>query len=130
MPFPLRCILLFPAHRPYKIGEQLIREQVLPIAVSGITLGCMTSISLKLPDILLREVEAEARRRRLSKSALIRESLETTLRRQRRRKRLTCLDLAGDLAGKFKGPPDFSTNRKYLEEAILADSYRGRKNSR
>ena len=90
----------------------------------------MTTISLKLPEPLLQEVEAEARRRGLSKSALVRESLEISLRRQRAKKRVSCLDLIGDLVGKFKGPPDLSTNPKYLEEAVLADYDRDRKHRR
>ena len=53
---------------------------------------------------LLREVETEARRRGLSKSELIRNSLEATLRRKRAEKPVTCLDLMGDLVGSFRGP--------------------------
>ena len=90
----------------------------------------VTTISLKLPDPLLLEVEAEAKRRGLSKSALVRESLESTLRRQRGKKRVSCLDLVGDLVGKFKGPPDLSTNSKYLDDATQADYSRDRKHTR
>ena len=90
----------------------------------------MTTISLKLPEPLLQDVEAEARRRHLSKSALIREYLEATLRHKNAKKRITCLDLVGDLVGNFKGPSDLSTDRTYLEEAMLASYARGRKRSR
>jgi len=74
----------------------------------------MKTISLKLPDPLLRDVEAEARRRGLSKSALIRDTLAATMRRKHEKKPITCLDLMGDLVGSFHGPPDLSTNRRYL----------------
>ena len=87
----------------------------------------MTTISLKLPEPVLRDVEEEARRRGVSKSAVIRECLETTLRRQRAKRRVTCLDLVADLVGSQPGPRDASTNPRYLEEAVLADYNRGRK---
>jgi hypothetical protein len=36
-----------------------------------------------------------------------------------------CAELAGDLIGSFRGgPPDLSTNKRYLEEAILADHFK------
>jgi len=90
----------------------------------------VTTISLKLPDPLLREVETEARRRGLSKSELIRNSLEATLRRKRAEKPVTCLDLMGDLVGSFRGPRDLSTNRRYLTQAIAANARHNRKNAR
>jgi hypothetical protein len=89
----------------------------------------VTTISLKLTDPLLREVEAEARRRGLSKSALIRDSLEATLRRQRAKKTVTCLELMGDMVGSFHGPRDLSTNRRYLTEAVASHARRNRKNA-
>ena len=90
----------------------------------------MTTISFKLPEALLREVEEEAATRGVPKSALIRESLERTLAKRRKRKKVTCLDLMGDLVGSIQGPPDLSTNKKYLIDAILADANKGRKNLR
>jgi hypothetical protein len=91
----------------------------------------MTTVSLKLPEALLRGIEQEAATRGVPKSAVIRDSLERTLRKQRKGKRkVSCLDLVRDLIGHFDGPPDASTNRRYLEEAILADHSRGKKNRR
>ena len=92
----------------------------------------MTTVSLKLPESLLREIEQEAATRGVPKSAVIRDSLERTLRKGRKaKKRLSCLDLMGDLVGHFEGPPDLSTNKQYLTEAILADDERQpRKNGR
>lgn len=91
----------------------------------------MTTISLKLPESLLRAVEQEAAARGVPKSAVIRDSLDRTLLKGRKtKKRASCLDLMGDLVGRFDGPPDASTNPRYLEEALLADHHRGKKNPR
>jgi hypothetical protein len=75
----------------------------------------MQTISLKLSENLLAELEREARTRRITKSALVRESLEAALRRQPRR-RASCYDLARDLAGQVKGlPRDLAHNPKYMK---------------
>ncbi len=91
----------------------------------------MDLISFKLPPVLRRRLVAEARRRRVSQATIIRETLEAALlEAPRSRGELTCTDLAGDLAGSVNGPPDLSTNKRYLEEAIVADAGRGRKRRR
>ena len=79
----------------------------------------MTTISLKLSEMLLRDLETEARHRGVSKSTLIRETLEARLRRARAKNRVTCLDLLADLVGSQPGPADASTNSKHLDEAVL-----------
>ena len=104
---------------------------VLPTVTGGITIRGMTTISLKLPEALLREITEEAATRGVPKSAVIRDSLERTLRKGRKpKKKMTCLELMGDSVGHFAGPPDLSTNKKYLTEAVLADASRSRKNPR
>ena len=76
----------------------------------------MQTISLKLPDDLLAQLEHEAEARRVTKSMLIRESLEKALRPQSRAGKLSCFDLARDLAGSVKGlPEDLAENPKYME---------------
>ena len=90
----------------------------------------MTTISLKLPEMLLRDLEAEARNRGVTKSTLIREAIETRLRRSRARNRVTCLELMGDLVGSQPGPADASTNPRHLDEAVLNDARHERKNHR
>jgi hypothetical protein len=71
---------------------------------------------LKLPDDLLADLEREAKARRVSKSALVRESVEATLRRRAGRGGRSCYDLARDLAGTVKGlPRDLANNPKYME---------------
>ena len=77
----------------------------------------MQSISLKLPDALLRQLESEARLRRVTKSHLVRASLEKALAEGREDGGVSCYDLASDLAGKLKGlPKDLATNPAYLKE--------------
>ena len=76
----------------------------------------MRTISLKLPEDLLADLEREAKARRVSKSALVRESVETALRRRSRPGATSCYDLARDLAGSVKGlPRDLAGNPKYME---------------
>ena len=77
----------------------------------------MRTISVKLPDALLRQLESEARRRRVTKSQLVRASLEQALAEGKEGARVSCYDLARDLAGKVKGlPRDLATNPAYLKE--------------
>jgi len=74
----------------------------------------MRTISLKLPDNLLEELEREAKSRRIAKSVVVRESLEAALR-GRKRRTASCYDLAQDLAGTVKGlPRDLAHNPKYM----------------
>jgi predicted transcriptional regulator len=76
----------------------------------------MQTISLKIPDELLAELERAARARRVPKSVLVRESLETALRPRARRGATSCFDLSGDLAGSLKGlPRDLAHNPRYLD---------------
>ncbi len=88
----------------------------MPANVARITIAAMNTISLKLPDRLLELLESESRARRTTKSSLVRECLEKTLAAPPAGGRVTCYDLAGDLAGSVKGlPRDLATNPKYLE---------------
>ena len=76
----------------------------------------MRTISLKLTEDLLADLEREAKARRVSKSALVRESVEAALRHRSRRGAASCYDLARDLAGTIKGlPRDLASNPKYME---------------
>jgi hypothetical protein len=85
----------------------------------------MRTVSLKLPEVLLREVEQEAATRGVAKSALIRDCIERTLQKTRKPKRqISCLELMGDWVGSFRGPRDLSTNRRYLSEATATSARR------
>ena len=74
----------------------------------------MVPVSLKMPAQLAAQVRAAARERGLSKSALIREAIETYLS-DHAPPVPSALDMAADLVGAWEGPPDLSTNRKYME---------------
>jgi len=76
----------------------------------------MQTISLKLPEDLLADLKREAKARRVSTSALVRESVEAALRNRSRRGAASCYDLARDLAGSVTGlPRDLASNPKYME---------------
>lgn len=78
----------------------------------------MQTISLKLSDDLLAQIESEAKARGVTKSSLIRESLEKALGKESRAEAGTpsCYDLARDLAGIVKGlPEDLAENSEYME---------------
>jgi hypothetical protein len=76
----------------------------------------MQIISLMLPDALWRQLESEARLRRVTKSHLVRASLEKALANGKEGARVSCCDLARDLAAKVKGlPKDLATNPAYLK---------------
>jgi hypothetical protein len=79
------------------------------------------TISLKLPDDLLAELSTQAQSRRVTRSALVRESLEKSLRPAVRDGGLSCYDVAVDLAGCITGgvrglPQDLADNPAYMED--------------
>ena len=74
------------------------------------------TVSLRLPDDLLAQLESEAKARRVTKSLLIRQSLQKSLRTESRAGGSSCYDLARDLAGTVKGlPEDLAEDPKYME---------------
>ena len=76
----------------------------------------MTTISLKLPEALVARLEAEARNRQKSKSAIIREYLEQGLSGAQRGRRPSFYEQAQDLCGiGHSGVSDLATNPKHLE---------------
>jgi hypothetical protein len=76
----------------------------------------MRTISVKLPDELLAQLTREAKARRVTKSWLVRKSLEKGLYEQPSAGTVSCYDLARDLAGTVKGlPKDLADNPKYME---------------
>jgi hypothetical protein len=76
----------------------------------------MVTVTVKLPPALAAQVAAEARHKRVSKSAIIRESLEKRFSNGNGRRHPTVGDLTRHLMGKLKGGPhDLSTNKKHME---------------
>ena len=81
-----------------------------------ITILVMRTISLKLPDELLAQLAGQAKARRVTKSWLVRDSLVKALQEQPSAGKLSCYDVARDLAGTVKGlPKDLADDPKYME---------------
>ena len=77
----------------------------------------MTTISLKLPDGLLAQIEREAKVKHVTKSQVVRESLEKALNQNQAASHGSCYDLARDLAGSVKGlPRDIAVNPRYMDD--------------
>jgi hypothetical protein len=74
------------------------------------------TLTLKLPAAMDARLARLARRRGMSKSAVVREALTAILEDGRRLKGLTAHDLAKDLCGCLEGPGDLSSNKKHLED--------------
>ncbi len=73
----------------------------------------MKTLTVRLPEKVVAEIEAESRQRRVSKSDIVRERLEQPYRVSARNK-VNTLDLIGDLIGSVKGlPPDLSSRTNY-----------------
>ena len=75
----------------------------------------MTTVSLKLPDPLAVRLAETARQKSMSKSALIRDALETYLRSDDAVGKDSALSRAADVRGMLSGPEDLSVNKKYLQ---------------
>ena len=76
----------------------------------------MQTISLKPPHAIFRKLESEARRRRVTNSHLVRSTMEKALAASKEGARVSCYNLARDLAGKVKRlPKDLATNPAYLK---------------
>jgi Arc/MetJ-type ribon-helix-helix transcriptional regulator len=74
--------------------------------------GAMRTVSFKLPAGLDEALDELARRRRSSRSAVVREALEAFATDRSR----SVTALAGDLVGSLEGPGDLSTNPKYMAD--------------
>lgn len=76
----------------------------------------MQTVSLRLPDDLLARLENEAQSRHVTKSEVVRASLEDAFRKGRTGREASCYDLARDLVGSIHGlPRDLADNPKYLK---------------
>jgi predicted DNA-binding protein len=91
----------------------------------------MEGISIKLPADLRRRLAAEARRRKMTQSAIVRESLEHVLGSPRGRKSPSSAELVRDLVGSIRsGQSDLATNKAHLERAMLESDRRAAKRRR
>jgi hypothetical protein len=88
--------------------------------------GYMKTLTVRLPDSLVAEIEHESRTRNVSKSDVVRERLCHPHRRGG--KRGTMRELVGDLIGSVEGlPSDLAGNKKkYLSVLIRAKKLHSR----
>ena len=75
----------------------------------------MKTLSVKLPDGLDARLAAVARRRKTSKSTVVRKALEAALHDNGKPKRGSALDLVRDLVGCVAGPGDLSVNKVHMK---------------
>jgi hypothetical protein len=74
----------------------------------------MKTVSLKLPDALDVKLSVFIRKRKVSKSVVIRDALEAYLTQEDEVDPISFLESARDLCGSVDGPEDLSTNPKHL----------------
>ena len=72
----------------------------------------MRTVSFKLPERLDDALNDLARRRKSSRSALVREALETLAKGTHR----SVTSVVNELVGSLDGPADLSTNPKHMDE--------------
>jgi hypothetical protein len=113
--FPGQCYFQKKEKRPVRADAH---DQFVLTPVHGrITFLGMTTITCKIPDDLNARLEAEAGRKLLPKSAVVREALERSLKQPKASRRQTAFDLVKNLCGIVKGGPgDMSTNPKYMKD--------------
>lgn len=76
----------------------------------------MTTISLKIPEELVSRMDAMAKSKRTSRSALLREALEEKLKTMKRKPPLSLYEQSADICGKGKsGLRDLASNPKHLK---------------
>lgn len=75
----------------------------------------MKTLTVRLPDVMVADIEAESRKRKVTKSDVVRERLKT--RTSAAQAAPASLAAIADLIGSVKGlPADLSTNKKtYLK---------------
>jgi len=76
----------------------------------------MTTISLKVPDELVARMDAVARAKRTSRSALLREAMEDKLKLVARKTPPSLFERSADLCGKdHSGLGDLASNPTHLQ---------------
>jgi len=85
----------------------------------------MKTLTVRLPEFLVAEIDAESRKRKLSKSDIVRERLQAAPKRGQPRSAL--LDSIADLIGSVDGLPEDLSGRM---KDYLKDTGYGRKRPR
>ncbi len=111
----LETVLFRQSHRPVSRRVSWASGSVLQTIAEGNTIRTDADDLIEAACRPSSGTGAGSENRRITKSALVRESLEAALR-GRRRAAPSCYDLARDLAGAVKGlPRDLAHNPKYME---------------
>ncbi|NLD35874.1 MAG: ribbon-helix-helix protein, CopG family [Desulfatiglans sp.] len=76
----------------------------------------MKTLSVKLPENLLERLDSTAAQKGESRSALLREAIETIVNGEGGSLKGSCMELAKDLAGSVNGPVDLSYNKTRMAE--------------
>ena len=74
----------------------------------------MKTISLKVLEAMDARLTAIAKQTGKTKSEVAREALQMFFENGHKKRPLSVYDLSKDLIGKFHGPRDLSTNKKYM----------------
>ncbi len=74
----------------------------------------MVGISLKVPEPLAAQIDATARERGLSRSALVRQAIQVFLSDEQAKRPGSALALVADLVGSCEGPEDLSVSKEYM----------------
>ena len=92
----------------------------------------MEGLSIKIPADLRRRLAAEAARRNVTQSAVVRELIEQALASvPEGQAPESCASLAGELLGSVRsGRSDLATNQTLIEEAIVQGERRATKRRR
>jgi antitoxin component of RelBE/YafQ-DinJ toxin-antitoxin module len=75
----------------------------------------MSTLTLKVPDVLNAQLNSYAKQKGLSKSEIVRIALSEYFSRDNIPFEGSILDLSEDLAGSIEAPSDLSINKDYLE---------------
>jgi hypothetical protein len=87
---------------------------VLHKAAKRITIIFMATITCKVSEKLNAQLKTLARRRHISKSAILREALESKTKASARSSAPSAYDLVKHLCGSLRGPKDLSTNPRHM----------------
>jgi len=76
----------------------------------------MTTITCRIPEKMDAELDAVAEKRKVPKSAVVREAIAANLQEQTKQGRLSAYDVMKEACGVVKiGRRDLATNAKYMK---------------
>ena len=75
----------------------------------------MRTVSIKLPADIDEALDALARRRRSSRSAIVREAIEAFAAQAAADEPPSVVDLAAGLVGLLEGPPDLASHPRHMD---------------